>query len=142
VGYLLAHERIAVELQKAAVPYNLNLFAIQAALHVLDIPRWTDLQIGRILEQRRFLWDGLNRIPGVEPYPAETNFILFRVQDGPSTLRKLEDRGVLIRDMGGYDQLKNCLRVTVGTPQENTLFLSALREVLCGRKAVREEARS
>jgi histidinol-phosphate aminotransferase len=142
IGYLLANPRIAAELQKAAVPYNLNLFAIQAALRVLDIPQWTDQQIGKILEERRLLWDGLNGIPGVEPYPTDTNFILFRVADGPAVLKELEDRGVLIRDMGGYDQLKNCLRVTVGTPQENTLFLDALREILCGNRAVKEGAAS
>ncbi|MFC1502527.1 histidinol-phosphate transaminase [bacterium] len=139
IGYLLAHPLIAAELQKATVPYNLNIFSIQTALRLLDISRWTEYHIGKILEQRQFVWDALNRLDGVEPFPTEANFILFRVGDGPSVIKKLQDRGILVRNMNGYPRLRNCLRVTIGTPRENQLFLDALTEIVQSKKFAREE---
>jgi histidinol-phosphate aminotransferase len=72
-------------------------------------------------------------MPGVTPFPSEANFILFRVPQGkgPRIFEGLRDRGVLIKDLSGQGGLlADCLRVTVGTPEENQQFLQALEGAL------------
>ena len=97
------------------------------------------LQHGDVLEQqaaairteRARLLTELRRLPGVEPYVSDANFILFRVATADQVLSGLKQRGVLIRNLNGiHPLLADCLRVTVGTPGENSQFLSALTATL------------
>jgi len=130
IGYLFGQESVVGELQKVTVPYNLNLFSVCAALCILEDSWWMESKIKKIIHERQKLFDFLNQIPKVKAYPSETNFILFWVPDGPIVLNQLKKRGVLVRDMGGYTELKNHLRVTVGTPEENAIFCHALQDIL------------
>jgi histidinol-phosphate aminotransferase len=70
----------------------------------------------------------MNKMEGITPFPSEANFILFRTKDADGLYQRLLKKGVLVRNMN--DGLKGCLRVTVGTPLENTVFLKALRSTL------------
>jgi histidinol-phosphate aminotransferase len=68
---------------------------------------------------------------GVHPYPSDANFILFRTgKDSAKVFQELKAEGVLVRDLGRPGPLENCLRVTVGTAEENTAFITALRKIL------------
>lgn len=74
----------------------------------------------------------LKKMDGVTPYPSEANFILFKVNNSDRVYKNLLERGVLVRNMRGV--VGSCLRVTVGTPVENRIFLNTLNKVI---KAIR-----
>jgi len=70
----------------------------------------------------------MEKISGMQPYPSEANFILFRVSNADRVYKNLLERGVLVRNMRGV--VDSCLRVTVGTPGENKIFLNTLKKVI------------
>jgi len=130
LGCLLAHSKLVAQIQKVTMPYNVNLFTMTAALHVLEETDWPDANIQKILIERANLLKAMGELRRVEPFLTETNFITFRVQDGKDVFQRLKEKGVLVRDMSGYPELKNCLRVTVGTPEENQTFLTELKKIV------------
>jgi histidinol-phosphate aminotransferase len=132
VGYLLASPELVREVNKARLPYNLNFFSQAAALAALD--EWDSLRatVERLKEARQDLLYRLYRVPGVRPYPSAANFILFELTeaDPKAVFEALFARGVLVRDVSSYPRLARCLRVSVGTEEENETFLGALRHAL------------
>jgi histidinol-phosphate aminotransferase len=80
--------------------------------------------IRSIVSERKRLFNEISNIEGIRPYPSEANFILFRVESPDRTYKDLLKNGVLLRNMKGVAD--GCLRVTVGTPEENRIFLQAL----------------
>jgi len=130
VGYLIAHPAIAKQLQKVNLPYNLNIFSTLATIRLMEAQELVESHVKKIVAEREKLFNKMKKIPGVFPSPSEANFILFRVADGVKVLKKLEERGILVRDMSGYSMLKNFLRVTVGTPEENLLFIETLSKIM------------
>jgi histidinol-phosphate aminotransferase len=75
--------------------------------------------------------EALGRLPGITVYPSGANFVLIRAHgDGRAVWEALVERGVLVRDFSRWPRLDECLRITVGTTEENDRFLAALREVL------------
>ena len=75
------------------------------------------------------VYEHLEAIDGVQPYPSAANFILFRVRHAGKIFQGLKERGVLIKDLSrAHPLLSDCLRVTIGTPQENECFVQALQE--------------
>ena len=89
--------------------------------------------IRAIIEERARLVEGLKTVPGVKPFPSDANYVLLRVENAPVIWEALYDRGVLVRDFSRAPLLENCLRVTVGTPEENDAFLRALRDAVMGK---------
>jgi histidinol-phosphate aminotransferase len=84
-------------------------------------------QAAAIRGERERLATELKRLAGVEAYASDANFILFRVVNADQVFNGLRERGVLIKNLNGtHPLLKDCLRVTVGTPAENTQFMAAL----------------
>jgi histidinol-phosphate aminotransferase len=132
VGYLLAAPELAREVNKARLPYNLNFISQAAALAALDA--WDALaeRVAALVEARAGLLHALYRVPGIRPYPSEANFILFEVERASpkAVFESLYERGVLVRDVTGYPRLGRCLRVSVGTGEENQAFLTALRHAM------------
>lgn len=128
VGYALAAPELASELQKTVNPFAVSELQQAAALTMLD---HQDLVIERareVAEERVRLWNELRTIPGIEPYPSVTNFILLKMQDAAAIHRALLERGITLRKQSG-SFLAECLRVSVGSPEENDRFLTALRAV-------------
>lgn len=130
VGYLLANEAVISQLLKVKLPFNLNSFSQLAAQVVLEYLPLFQERIAEILAERDRFFRRLSFVSGVEVFPSNANFILFRTAL-PSTAvyRALLERSVLIRSVSGFG-LANCLRVTVGRPEENDLFLSKLSEIM------------
>jgi histidinol-phosphate aminotransferase len=132
VGYLVAGREVTVELAKVKQPYNVNTISQTAAAAVLDHWSLFKAQIREIAAERERLAGSLEKIPGVQVFPSQANFILFKVPvNAPVKARelhgKLLEQGVLVRkDPGSTHGLRECLRVTVGTRQENDLFLEKL----------------
>lgn len=130
VGYLLADQPVIRELLKVKQPYNLNDFSQMAALAVLKCRESFFSLVEKILQNKMVLLEGMNEIPGVEVFPGVTNFLLFRTPLPADTVyRRLVDQGILIRNVSGPG-LERCLRVTVGTPEENAIFLAKLKMVM------------
>jgi histidinol-phosphate aminotransferase len=128
VGFMIADSRIIKEVNKVRLPFNLNSLSQAVAIEALKDRKTIKSQMKFITSERKKLFDGLTKIKGIEPYPSEANFILFRVGNPDKIYKGLLKRGVLIRNM--KDVVDGCLRVTVGTPEENTIFLNALKNVL------------
>lgn len=124
VGFLIAKEEIIDEVNKVRLPFNLNSFSQAAAAEVLRKKDLLKKNIRAIVSERDGLFNGISKLHGVRPFPSEANFILFRVDSPDRVYEALLTRGVLVRSMKGV--VDGCLRVTVGTPAENRIFLEAL----------------
>jgi len=130
IGYLMGNNQVIQEIRKVNLPYNLNLMSSLLAGKLLDHMDWVEHCVQKIVRDRDQMFEQMNAIPGLQPYPSRANFILFRVPDGPDVLKRLQEQGVLVRNMGYYPMLDNCLRVNVGTEKENKIFLKTIRSVL------------
>ncbi|WP_092992325.1 histidinol-phosphate transaminase [Thiohalomonas denitrificans] len=132
LGFLAGPREWIGELDKVRLPYNINVLTQVSGEFALSHMGVLDEQTARIREERGRLASALGGIEGVTPCPSAANFILFRVaDDADAVFAGLQARGVLIKNLnpaGGA--LSGCLRVTVGTPEENEAFLAALRESL------------
>jgi histidinol-phosphate aminotransferase len=131
LGMLAGRAEWLNHLDKLRLPYNINVLTQAVAHQVLRHHRLLADQAGAIRTERVHLFESLRRIGGVQPYPSAANFILFRVTAAQQTFDRLNARGVLIKKLhGAHPLLDGCLRVTVGTPQENERFVTALKESL------------
>jgi len=128
VGFLIADTEIVSEVNKVRLPFNLNSFSQAVATEALKNKRTTKSYIKSIISERGRLFNKLAGINGIMPYPSEANFILFKVKNSDKVYQKLLKKGVLVRNMKGV--VNGCLRVTVGTKNENDSFLKALKEVI------------
>jgi histidinol-phosphate aminotransferase len=130
------------EIDKVRLPYNVNVLTQASALFALQHGDVLDTQTGQIRRDRAALLAALAAVDGVRPYPSEANFILFELPEGQAgaVFEGLRQQGVLIKNLAGAGgRLRNCLRVTVGTPEENAAFLAALRR-LCTTGGVSSSA--
>ncbi|WP_179946667.1 histidinol-phosphate transaminase [Desulforamulus ferrireducens] len=130
VGYMIGNADVLRQIKKVKQPYNLNAFSQAAARLVLANREVFNQQIQEIINNREQLWQELQGLAGVTPYPSVTNYILFRTNyESKAVYQGLLQKGVLIRRLGG-PELPGFLRVSVGTPADNRLFIQALTEVL------------
>ena len=86
-------------------------------------------QIDLLISEREKLYNALSRLPGFVVYPSETNFLLVRTPGASAIHEQLKQSGILIKNLDKPGPLKNCLRVTIGTPQENKEFLKKLIQI-------------
>ncbi len=129
VGILVGQESLIQLISKVRLPYNLNTFSQIAAQVVLSQKDFTGNQLQILIRERERLFNVLRGLNGIRPYPSEANFILFWAQDSPRIYEGLLSRGILVRAFGTAGALKDHLRVTVGRPEENDLFLQTLSEL-------------
>lgn len=128
LGYLVGRPEWVAQLDKVRPPYNVSVLTQAAALFLLDRLDVLEEQAARIVSERKILGGMLKALKGVTVYPSEANFFLIRVPDADRAYEALKRQNVLVRNLN--PGLKNCLRVTVGTPDENRILLAALREAL------------
>lgn len=131
LGYLLAHDWVIDDLRKVRLPYHLDAIKQVTALVALEQEHELLEHVGRVAEERERVRARLEGMPGVEVWPSAGNFLLFRTAlEGQHVFDGLLARGVLIRDFSSAPRLERCLRVSIGTREEDDAFLSALAEVL------------
>jgi histidinol-phosphate aminotransferase len=132
LGYLMASPALVREIDKARLPYNINVFSQTAALVLLEDDRAVRETVSRLVEERERLAARLAALPGVKVYPSQANFLLIELaQARPADVfAAVYAEGVLIRNVSSYPRLDRCLRVSVGTPDENQRLLEALRRAL------------
>lgn len=135
LGYTVSSPAIAALLEKVRPPYNVSALDQRAALFVLrEASEWCNARAREVVAERPRLAARLAELPGVEVFPSEANLVLVRFGAGRATRiwQGLADRGVLVRNFDKPGPLEGCLRITVGTPDENELLLAALAELCAG----------
>jgi histidinol-phosphate aminotransferase len=131
LGVAIAAEDIIQYLLKVKAPYNVNSLTSHYAIKAFENLDTVRFNIDKIKEERDRLSKALSMRSFVKKvYPSDANFLLFKVENAFSIYKKLAERGVIVRYRGNEPKCDNCLRVTVGTPDENDLFLSTLKEVV------------
>lgn len=133
LGLLCGHPDIIKEIDKIRLPYNINVLTQITAEFVLDNIDELDQQAKLIRIEREVLLKEMNALKGLQVFPSQANFILFRVLDknANDVFDSVKESGVLIKNMrADKGLLKNCLRVTVGTPSENQAFMGALESAM------------
>jgi histidinol-phosphate aminotransferase len=128
LGYLAGRPEWIAELNKVRQVYNVNVLTEAAATFMLEHLEVLEAQAAEIRAERAKLQAGLSALRGLTVFPSAANFFLVRVPDAPGTYEALVRQGVLVRNL--HPGLVNCLRVTVGTPDENRILLNALKEAL------------
>jgi histidinol-phosphate aminotransferase len=133
LGFLAGHEQWLKQIDKLRLPYNINTLTQISADFALQHYDELQKQTRYICSAREMLWVELNNLTGIQAYPSKTNFILFRSLSKPADylFEKLLEAGILIKNLShSHELLSNCLRVTIGKPEENHRFLSTLRAAL------------
>ena len=133
LGYLVGAVALIEQLDKIRLPYNINILTQATAQFALTHQAVFDEQCHKIRQDRVYVYDQLQKIADINAYPSAANFILFRTPQGKATdiFTAIKQQGVLIKNLshqGGL--LSDCLRVTIGKPQENQAFLQALEHGL------------
>jgi histidinol-phosphate aminotransferase len=131
LGLVAGHGAWLAHVDKLRLPYNVNVLTQLIAAEVLRHEKLLAQQAAAIKAERTRLLEELVRIPRVMPFPSDANFILFKTATAERVFNGLKQRGVLIKNLhGSHPALADCLRVTVGTPEENAKFLAALNETV------------
>ncbi len=132
LGLLCGEQELINEINKVRLPYNINVLTQYTARFVLENAGFLDGQAEMIRADRDHLLKQLSLLDGIEVFPSQANFILFRVTMGNATevFTTLCNDGVLIKNLDKPGPLQNCLRVTVGTQGENQAFMQALERAL------------
>jgi len=135
LGYLAGPAGWIEQIDKVRLPYNVNVLTQASATFALRHRATLDAQTDQIRRHRTELHEALAAMDGIHPYPSDANFILARTPRGQAgaLFDALLARGVLIKKLdGAHPLLADCLRVTVGTADENAAFLDALADSLAG----------
>ncbi len=133
LGWLAGAPAWMDELNKLRLPYNINLLTQVSAEFALAHRDVLDGQTARIRADREALFTELSSLGGISVWPSHANFLLFRTAQGRATetFNDLKRKGVLVKNLhASHPMLEDCLRVTVGTPEENQAFLAALRQII------------
>jgi len=132
VGYLLASPELVREANKARLPYNVNFFSQLTALAALEERDALAGNVRRLVDGRERLLARLADVPGVRAHASDANFFLLELlqADPKAVWDAMARRGVLVRDVTSYPQLARCLRVSIGSEEENDAFLHALGTAL------------
>lgn len=131
IGYLIGRTPLIAELDKLRPPFNVSVLNAEAALFALEHAQVYAEQAAVLRRERERVFAALQALPGVQPWPSQGNMILARVADAGATFAALKARGVLIKNVSAlHPLLANCLRFTVGTPDENTRLLAELTACL------------
>ena len=128
LGYLLGPKALVDQVDKVRPPYNVSVLNAEAALFALEHHDEFARQAAVLRSERTRLSAALAAMPGVTPYPSEANMVLTRVPDAAKLFDALKQHKVLVKNVSKlHPLLANCLRLTVGTPQENDLMIDALK---------------
>lgn len=129
LGMAFASNDIISLFNKVKYPYNVNLLTQEKAIEILHSPSKIQQWLSIITTERAHLLPAIGELPICQHiYPTDSNFFLVRVTDADDIYRYLVERGIIVRNRNRVALCGNCLRVTVGTPQENCELLSALRQ--------------
>lgn len=129
LGYMCGPQQLIHEIDKLRPPYNISVLNAECALFALENSEEFAAQASLITAQRAILLEALAKMPNLKAYPSDANMITVRMPDADAAFAHLKSRGILVKNISKmHPLLKNCLRLTVGTPEENQAMLQALRQ--------------
>jgi histidinol-phosphate aminotransferase len=130
VGMCFASSEIIAILNKIKPPYNISILSQQAAEEGLNNESVKNEWVIKIIAERKELERELQKIKLVKKiYPSDANFLLVKVTEAKDVYQKLVERGIIVRDRSNVILCENCLRITVGTEQENKKLINELRSI-------------
>ena len=130
MGMAFAHQKIVQILNNIKYPYNISVLTQEHVLKALGKGREKEQMVNEILKQREFLKRGLGALKIVEEvFPSDANFLLTRFSDAKRVYRELLEKQIIVRDRSSLAHCENCLRITVGTENENEKLINALKEM-------------
>ena len=131
LGYMMGPKALIAEIDKVRPPYNISVLNCECALFALEHRQVFAAQAKELIAQREWLQSALANMAGVKAWHSDANMILLRVDDAAKTFDAMKARGVLVKNVSKmHELLANCLRVTVGSAQENAQLLAALKDSL------------
>ena len=131
IGYMMGHKALITEVDKLRPPYNISVLNCECALFALEHADVFKAQALELIDQRAILLKSLRAMPGVTCWNSDANMILLRVADAAKTFDGMKAKGVLVKNVSKmHPLLANCLRLTVGTTDENRKMLAALQNSL------------
>jgi histidinol-phosphate aminotransferase len=131
IGYMMGPAPLIEQIEKVRPPYNISVLNCEAALFALEHAGVFAAQAQDLRRQRSAVQRALAELPGVKAWPSDANMILTRVPDAQKTFEGMKSRGVLVKNVSKmHPLLANCLRLTVGTADENARMLAALKASL------------
>ena len=131
LGIAIANPEIINIMLRVKAPYNINKLTADVALKAFDNQDLFNFNIDKLCDERDYVAEQLQHSDAVEKvYPSNANFLLFKIRNAEQVYRKLADKGVIVRYRGNEPLCEDCLRVTIGMPDENVRFLKTLKEVL------------
>ena len=125
LGYMIGSPEIISEINKIKLPYNINFFSDHVASVLLQNREMLQDSLRCILSERDSLFSFLQKMPFDTVYPSSANFFLVRTEKKQAYFEYLKSQDVLVRDVSNYPMLQNCLRISVGTIEENALLKEA-----------------
>jgi histidinol-phosphate aminotransferase len=135
IGYLLGHAALVSHIDKVRPPYNVSVLNCECALFALEHAEVYAAQAAGVRAQRQRLQEAFASLPGLSTWRSDANMILVRLHGEPDRAQRVFDalkaRGILVKNVSRmHPLLANCLRITVGTEDENQQLLAALKEIL------------
>lgn len=130
LGMAFASEEIISLFNKVKYPYNVNILTQNKALEILRTPKMVSDWVDILLKERAAMVDALKQLPIVEKiYPTDANFVLVKVNDAVKTYNHLVSKGIIVRSRHTVVLCGNCLRITVGTKEENATLMKELKTI-------------
>lgn len=131
LGFCVADEKVIQLLFKVKAPYNVSSLTRQAVIRAIANSIKKDEFVQKLISERERLKSELSKMPGIiKVYPSDANYLLFKCSNARLVQKKMAEEGVIIRDRSSYEMLENCLRVSIGTEDENNRFLDVIKKFL------------
>lgn len=134
IGYILCDPQIATYFNRVRFPWNVSLIGIAAALAQLDDTNDQEIKRQTVIQGREYIYQEMNKIPGIKAYPSEGNFVLIDAHILDKTSEEIRDamalKGIYIRPMNGHHMKKGFIRITVGSKNHNESFVSLFKEYI------------
>ena len=131
LGVAIAGPQIIDYMMRVKAPYNINKLTADTALQAFDNKELLNFNIEKLREERDYVTEQLNYSDAVEKvYPSNSNFLLFKIDRAKAVYEKLAKKGIIVRYRGNEPLCEDCLRVTIGMPDENVRFLKALKNIV------------
>ena len=130
LGWMIAEPEAARQVQKCLLPFCISRLVMAATLAVLDSPGYVKRYVKQICDERERVYRSMTKFSDITVYPSQANFILLEVDDSEKIFKTLLEEKVIVRQVNDGRRLTKALRVSIGTPEENDIFLLALRKAL------------
>jgi histidinol-phosphate aminotransferase len=132
IGYLLCDPKLASYFNRVRLPWNVSLIAFAAALAGLEDAEDQQKKRKNVIQGREYIYEEINKMPGLRAFPSEGNFVLIDAsvldKDSSEIRAYMAEKGIFIRPMSGHNMSKGFIRITIGTPDQNHLFIKIFGE--------------